>query len=78
METATNSIYGQALDLISLLPLEEQEDLVETVRRRMLEQRRAEIARNAAAALQDIHDIHEGPGSAGTADDFKREFLAEL
>ena len=75
METATNSIYGQALDLISLLPLDEQEDLVETVRRRMIEQRRVEIARNAAAALQDIH---EGRGSAGTADDFMREFMAEL
>ena len=75
MQTATLSTYGQVLDLIATLPLEEQETLVETVRRRLLEQRRAEIAQESAAELQDIL---AGRGSVGTAEDFKREFLAEL
>lgn len=75
MQTENLSTYGQALDLIATLPLEEQEELIETVRRRLIEQRRAEIARETAAALQDIQ---EGRSSAGTADDFMREFLAEL
>ncbi len=75
METATNSTYGQVLDMVASLSLDEQEDLVETVRRRLIEQRRSEMARELAAALQDIH---EGRGSSGTADDFMREFMAEL
>jgi hypothetical protein len=74
METATLSTYGQVLDLIATLSLEEQEELIETVRRRLIEQRRAEIAREAAATLQAVR---EGRASSGTADDLKRELLAE-
>jgi hypothetical protein len=75
MQTENLSTYGQALDLIATLPLEEQEELIETVRRRLIEQRRAEIAREAAATLQAVR---EGHASSGTAADLKRELLAEL
>lgn len=76
MQTATShSTFDEALDLIATLTLEEQESLIQTVRRRMSEQQRAILARESAAALQEIL---AGGGSTGTAEDFKREFLAEL
>jgi hypothetical protein len=69
------SPFNQALDLIETLPLEDQASLIETVRRRLHEQRRTELARESAEELQDIL---AGRGSVGTAEDFKREFMAEL
>jgi hypothetical protein len=76
MQTATNySTFGEALDLIALLPLDAQEELIDIVQRRLIEQRRAEIAREAADTLQAVR---EGRASVGTAADLKRELLAEL
>ena len=69
------SPFNQALDLIETLPLEAQEALLETAQLRLREQRRAELARESTEALQEIL---AGGGSSGTAEDFKREFLAEL
>jgi hypothetical protein len=76
MQAATShSTFDEALDLVAALSLEDQVSLIETVRRRLNEQRRAEIARESEEALQEIL---AGGGSSGTAEDFKREFIAEL
>lgn len=75
MQTENLSTYGQALDLIATLPLEEQEELIETVRRRLIEQRRAEIAREAAALRQAVQEGRLKPRSF---EELKEELLAEL
>ena len=75
MAIVANSIYGQALDLIDSLPIEEQESLLEIVRRRLVERRRAEIARDAAATLAAVQQRQAGSGSL---ENLKRELLDEL
>ncbi len=76
MQAATSlSTFGQALEFVASLPAEQQEAFIETVELRLREQRRAELARDSQEALQEIL---AGGGSSGTAEDFKREFLAEL
>ena len=76
MQPATSlSVYGQVLEFVASLPLEAQEAFIETAELRLREQRRAELAQESQAALQEIL---AGGGSSGTAEDFKREFLAEL
>jgi hypothetical protein len=76
MQAATGlSTFGQALEFVASLPAEQQEAFIETVELRLREQRRTELARESREALQEIL---AGGGSSGTAEDFKREFLAEL
>jgi len=62
--------FADALELIDRLSVEEQDALVEIVRRRMLEQRRSEIAANAQATVQAYR---EGRASYGAVDDLRRE-----
>lgn len=74
MEQGT-SLLQQALDVVDKLPPEDQETLIEVVQRRLVEQRRAEIARNAAATLQAAH---EGKARYGPVEDLKRDPLDEV
>ncbi|MBM4459304.1 MAG: hypothetical protein FJ011_16350 [Chloroflexi bacterium] len=64
--------FQNALDVIERLPAEDQETLIEIIRRRMIEQRRAEIARNAQVTLQAFR---EGRASYGTVEDLRRDLL---
>ena len=57
------SLLQQALDVVESLPPDEQETLIELVRRRLVERRRAEIARNAEETLQAVRDGRAGYGS---------------
>jgi len=66
MKQAISTPFQQALDAVEKLPVEDQETLVDIVRRRLIEQRRAEIARNAQATPQAFR---EGRASYGTADE---------
>ena len=66
--------FEQALEMIEQLPAEDQENLIEIVQRRLIEQRRAEIARNASATLQVFR---EGRARYGTVDDLRRDLLSE-
>ncbi|MEP7341831.1 MAG: hypothetical protein ABI977_29125 [Acidobacteriota bacterium] len=75
MAIAVNSTYGQALDLIDSLPIEEQESLLEIVERRLIERRRAEIARDAVMTLAAVQ---QRQASSGSVEDLKRELLDEL
>ncbi len=68
------SPFQLALDTVELLPLEDQESLIEIIQRRLIERRRAEIARNATATLQAVS---EGRASYGTIEDLKRDLLSE-
>jgi len=70
MEQMISTPFQQALDAVEKLPVEDQETLVEIIRQRLIEQRRAEIARNAQATLQAFR---EGRASYGTVDDLRRD-----
>ncbi|MCK4450672.1 MAG: hypothetical protein KAX26_08780 [Anaerolineae bacterium] len=66
--------FQQALDAIEQFPADDQESLIEIIQRRLVEQRRAEIARNARATVQAFR---EGRARCGTVDDLRRDLLDE-
>lgn len=74
MVQAKVSLFQQALDLVEQLPPEDQETLVDLIRRRLVEWRRADIARNAEATLQAVR---EGRAHFGSIDDLRRDLLDE-
>jgi len=74
VEQVKVSLLQQALDFVEKLPPEDQETLVELVQRRLVEWRRSEIARNAAATLQAVR---EGRAYDGSVEDLKRDLLTE-
>ena len=73
MGQVNTSRLQQALEVVETLPTEDQETLIELVRRRLAEPRRIEIAGNAAATLRAVR---EGQASYGSVDDLKRDLLA--
>jgi hypothetical protein len=68
------SPFQRAIDVIETLPPEDQEILIDLIRRRLIERRRAEIARHAAETLQAVR---EGRAQVGTVEDLRRDLLAE-
>jgi len=66
--------FQQALDFIEQFPVDDQEALLDIIRQRLIEQRRAEIAANANATLQAFR---EGLAKVGTFDDLRHDLLAE-
>ncbi|MFH1085560.1 MAG: hypothetical protein V1772_07340 [Chloroflexota bacterium] len=62
--------FQEALEIIDRLAPDDQEALIEIVRRRLTDRRRREIAANAQATLQAFR---EGRASHGTVDDLRRE-----
>lgn len=60
----------QALDVMEHMPLEDQMTVIEVLERRLLEQRRSEIARNATTTLQAVRDGH---ARYGAVEDLKRD-----
>jgi len=74
MGQVKTSLLQQALDVVEKLPPEDQETLIELIQRRLVEQGRAEIARNASATLQAVR---EGRARYGSVEDLKSDFLAE-
>lgn len=73
MSTKAPTPIQQALDQIEGLDAEDQQAVIEIVRRRLVERRRAEIAENARHAVQAFR---EGRAQDGTIDDLRRD-LAE-
>ena len=67
-------LFQQALDVVEKLPPEDQETLIGLIQRRLVELRRAEIARNAAATLQVVRDGHARYGSV---EDLKGDLLGK-
>jgi hypothetical protein len=72
--SSTSTPFQQALEGIEKLDAEDQRTLIEIIRLRLVEQRRAEIARNARATLRAFR---EGRAAYGTVDDLRRELLGE-
>ncbi|NCO74377.1 MAG: hypothetical protein GW795_12565 [Cyanobacteria bacterium] len=63
--------FGQILEMIDYLSLDEQDDLINIIRHRQIEKRREEIARNIIQARQDYQ---QGNVFRGDVDDI----IAEL
>ena len=59
-----------ALDAVEHLTIEEQIAVLDILQRRLLEQRRTEIAQNAVATVQAVR---EGSASYGTLADLQRD-----
>jgi len=74
MEHPVSTPFQQALDVVERLPADDQEALIEVIRRRLIEQRRIEIARNARATVQAFR---EGRACYGTVDDLRHDLLSE-
>ena len=70
MAITTVTPFQAALDVIDRLPPDDQEAIIEIVRRRMVERRRHEIAANAQMTIQAFR---EGRASYGTLADLRRE-----
>ena len=65
--------FEAALEVIDRLPPDDQEAIIEIVRKRMTERRRREIADNAQATLQAFR---EGRARYGNVDDLRQELEA--
>lgn len=63
--------FGQILEMIDHLPMDEQDDLINIIRHRQIEKRREEMARNIDQARQDYQ---QGNVFRGNVDDI----IAEL
>ena len=67
--------FQKAIDVIEELPLEDQETLIDLIRQRIVERRRAEIARHAVETLQSVR---EGQVQAGDFADLRRGLLDQI
>jgi hypothetical protein len=74
MEKTEVSMLQQALDIVESLPPDDQEALIELIRHRLVEKRRAEIARNAEETLRAVRD---GRAQYGSIEDLRRDLLGE-
>ena len=64
--------FQQAIDTVELLPVEDQETLIDLIRRRLVEHRRAAIAQNVQ---QSVQAVREGRAQVGTVADLRRDLL---
>jgi len=65
--------FAELLDAVDELPVEEQAELVEIVRRRLIEHRRDELA----AEIQEAHrDFHAGCCQPGIPDEILRDIFS--
>ncbi len=74
MGRVKTSRFQQALDVVEKLPPEDQRTLIDLIQHRLVEWRRAEIARNAAVTLRAVR---EGRAHCGSVEDLKRDLLDE-
>ncbi len=72
MQETVPTPFQRALDVVEQLPVEDQVGLIEIVQRRLIEQRREEIARNARDTLQAFRD---GRARCGYVADLRRDVL---
>jgi hypothetical protein len=67
----TNQLtFGEILDAVDKLPVDQQEDLTSIVRRRIAEQRRKQILKDVEDARQEFA---RGGGQSMTAEQIMRE-----
>lgn len=66
------STFQQIIDSIEKLSIEDQDYLFDLIRKRRIEERRLEIAKNGEETLQALQ---EGTAKIGTADEIKAYLL---
>ncbi len=74
MATEVPTPIQQVLEEIEKLGPQDQQVVIEIVRQRLVERRRAEIAQNARAAVQAFRD---GRAQYGTVEDLRRDLTGE-
>ena len=74
MNMQTVTPFQMALDTVETLPFEDREQLLETLRMRMAEDRRDQIAANAREALKAVR---EKRAMIGNVDDPKQYLLKD-
>ena len=72
MNTHPSTPFQRAIEAVETLPLDEREDLLETLRLRVIEDRRDQIAASAREALQAVR---EKRASFGSLEDLKKDLL---
>jgi acyl-CoA reductase-like NAD-dependent aldehyde dehydrogenase len=70
MDAHVTSQFQKAIFAVESLPLDDREDLLDILRRRLAENRREQIAANARETRKAVR---AGKASFGTLDDLKRE-----
>ncbi len=70
MDTEQTFSVQQALDVFEHMPLEDQMTVIEVLQRRLLEERRSEIARHATITLEAVR---EERARYGTVEDLRRD-----
>ena len=66
----SKNVFGEILDKVSVMPLEDQDMVIEILKNRFREKRREEILRNAQQTLQEYK---RGSASKGSVADLLRE-----
>jgi len=64
--------FHEALEVVESLPITQQENLIEIIRRRLVESRRDSISRNIQAAREEYA---RGDITIGTVDDLMAEIF---
>ncbi len=79
MEVLTATPFEQALETVERLSSADQSALIEIIRQRLLEQRRAEMALNARIVQQAFREGARGSAGAqyGTVADLRHDLLDE-
>jgi len=70
MDLLKSSSFEQAIETVEALPLDEQQMLIDIIHHRLVEQRRIEIAQNAADTLRAIRERRV---SFGDLDDLQKD-----
>ncbi len=65
--------FGEVLETVEQLPLEDRETLIDIVRRRIVEQRRAELAKDIREAQEEFK---AGKVRPVTPDELMKEIMA--
>jgi hypothetical protein len=73
-EQVATSRLQEAIETVEALPPDDQALLIEIVQRRLIEQRRREIAYHAQVTLQALK---EGQAQSGTVKDLRQDLLDE-
>ncbi len=69
-EATTSSLFQELIETIESLSLDDQELLIEIVRKRLIQQRRAELAADIAEAR---NAYHKGEVRRGTVTDLMKD-----
>lgn len=70
MNSYQETPFQKALDAIESLPVDSREEIIDIIKKRLVEDRREEIAANAREAVMEVR---EGRAKYGTIEDLKRD-----